>query len=146
MVSKGLVAAALAVLALSSGTASAQTLAQKQMMGRQDAQLADEVSTTNKMCGASIAASVDWPTFLATDTSGQSVSSFCAEPLRTMGSMCSDPIAKQAISTKVKTYQCSFGGPGKRSLALDGTALHMEVDWDAANYDQFIRAWLGDHL
>ena len=69
------------------------------------------------------------------------------DSLHTMASMCADALSKQAIAEKVKSYSCAFGGAGKRSLALDAAGkLTMTVDWDAANADDFIRAWLGDHL
>jgi hypothetical protein len=124
----------------------AQSLAQKQMMARQDEEFAQAVPPTDKACGTTLKAAIDWPGFLSAEIGQNSISAFCAGPLNTMASMCSDPTAKKAIAEKVKSYTCRFGGPGKRALALQNGELSMDVDWDAANYDDFVRAWLGDHL
>lgn len=133
-------------LAMPASPVQAQTLAQKQMMARQDADFAASVPDTDKACGITLKASIDWPGFLKGDAGQNSVSAYCAEPLNTLRSMCSDATAKAAIAEKIKTYTCGFGGQGKRALSLDNGALRMDVDWDAANYDDFVRAWLGDHL
>jgi hypothetical protein len=124
----------------------AQTLAQKQMMSRQDELFSSSVPDTNQACGTALKASIDWPSFLKAEIGSNSISSFCAEPLNTMRGMCSDATAKQAIAEKIKTNTCGFGGPGKRTLSFDNGNLRMDVDWDAANYNDYIRAWLGDHL
>ncbi len=41
---------------------------------------------------------------------------------------------------------CGFGGAGKRALSLENGDPRMDVDWDAANYGDYVKAWLGDHL
>jgi hypothetical protein len=133
----------LVVLAASS---QAQTLAQKQFMAKQDATFAEAVAPTDAACGTKLTASIDWPGFLKSDIGNNSVPSYCAEALGAMQRMCADPLAKQAISEKIKSYTCGFGGTGKRAMSLDGGALRMDVDWEAANYGDYITAWLGDHL
>jgi hypothetical protein len=137
---------AMVFLAALPAVAHAQTLAQKQFMAKQDAEFAEAVPDTDKACGTALKASIDWPGFLKSEIGNNSIVSYCAEPLNTLRSMCSDPLAKTAISEKIKTYTCGFGGPGKRALSLDNGALHIDVDWDAANYGDYIKAWLGDHL
>jgi hypothetical protein len=133
-------------LALLAPALHAQTLAQKQMMAEVDANFATKTPDTNKACGTSLKASIDWSGFLKSEIGQNSVSAFCAAPLDTLQSMCGDAMAKQAIAGKIKGYVCAFGGPGKRALSLDNGTLQMDVDWDASNYDDYIRGWLGDHL
>ena len=46
----------------------------------------------------------------------------------------------------VMTYACAFGGPGKGALSLDNGGLRIDVDRDAANCGDDIRARVGDDL
>ena len=114
-------------LAMPASPVQAQTLAQKQMMARQDADFAASVPDTDKACGITLKASIDWPGFLKGDAGQNSVSAYCAEPLNTLRSMCSDATAKAAIAEKIKTYTCGFGGQGKRHCR--STTAHCGWMW-----------------
>lgn len=139
-------AISLAILIACMAPAQAQTLAQKQMMAKQDEALVDPLRQANEACGTSIKASIDWPGFLSAQIGNNSISGFCESALSTMRGMCSDALAKKEIAAKVQTYTCGFGGAGKRAMSLKDGNLRLDIDWDASNYDDFIKAWLGDHL
>jgi hypothetical protein len=129
---------AVVFLASAPAVAHVQTLTQKQFTAKQDTEFAESSPNIDKVCGNAMKASIDWPRFLKSDISGNSVASYRAEPLKTMQSMSFDPFAKTSITEKIKIYTYGFGGSGKRALSLENGAPRMDVDWDAANY--------GDHL
>lgn len=142
------------------GAGQAQTLAQKQTMAHEDPKLADEAATASRLCGAPITAGFDWPSFVSADKVGDMNGAFdnppsnmCAVPLKALQSLCQDPVAKQSVSAKIKSYQCSYQPGATPALSLDPAgALHYQSSFDAYHNPpsgtptDFVKDWLGKHL
>lgn len=153
--------AAAVLLALSPLVARAQTLAQKQTMASEETRLASATNNANSFCHTSIPASFDWQSFLAADKVGDKnavvyenpPSDMCSVPLADLQAMCQDPQAKQAITAKIKSYQCGYQAGPTPTLSLDPSGkLLFQSSYDAFHHmdhtdeTTFVRDWLGDHL
>lgn len=150
-----------ALLALAPLATHGQTLAQKQTMASEETRLARAANNANSFCHTSIPASFDWQSFLAADKVGDKdaivyqnpPSDMCSVPLTDLQAMCQDPQAKQAITAKIKSYQCGYQAGATPTLSLDPSGkLSFQSSYDAFHHmDQtdetkFVRDWLGDHL
>ena len=128
------------------------SLRQKKYMKAQDEYFQKDVDSANTKCGIKLKASIDWNSFKGEvdkqldGKSNYSFSGYCAEPVNTMFSMCDDADSKAAISKKIKSYTCKFGGKGKRKIDLKGSGLVFWVDWEAANNGDFCKDYLGKKL
>ena len=135
--------AALAAAALSAG-AQAQSLKARQFQAEQDEYLARSITDVAKRCDAPITAKIDWSTITQDDPGSHSPSGFCGSALDSIGSLCGDKLAKEAIQKGVKTVICKMGGP--RAMTLQDGTLTYTINYDAANNDDFITAFLKEHL
>jgi len=137
---------ALAVLAAATLTTSAgaQSLKARQFQASQDEYLAHSVEDMTKRCEAPITAKIDWSTIAQDELGDHSPSGFCGSALDSIGSLCGDKLAKEAIQKGVKTVICKMGGP--RAMTLQAGTLTYTINYDAANNDDFITAFLKEHL
>jgi hypothetical protein len=144
-----------AAVLVSAGVAFADmSLRQKEFAKKQDEYFKKETDPTNEKCGTKIAAKIDWQSFKpeidkqldGKDGHNYSFYGYCSSPMGVMFSMCEDADAKAAITKRIKSYTCKFGGKGKRKIELKGSSLTMWVDWEASNYDDYIKDYLGKTL
>jgi hypothetical protein len=144
-----------AAVLVSAGVAFADmSLRQKEFAKKQDEYFKKEADLANEKCGTKIAAKIDWQSFKAEidksldgkHESSYSFSGYCDSPMGTMFSMCDSEDGKAAIKKRIKSYTCKFGGEGKRKIELKGSNLTMWVDWKAANYDDYVKEYLGKTL
>jgi hypothetical protein len=144
-----------AAVLVSAGVAFADmTLRQKEFAKKQDESFKKEVDLANEKCGTKIEGKIDWESFkgeIDKSLDGKhersySFSSYCDAPVGAMFSMCDSEDAKAAIKKRIKSYTCKFGGKDKRKIELKGSSLTMWVDWEAANYDDYAKEYLGKQL
>lgn len=153
--------AAAVLLALPSLAAHAQTLAQKQTMASEETHLASAANNANSFCHTSILASFEWQSFLTADKVGDMnavvyenrPSDMCSIPLADLQALCQDPQARQAITTKIKSYQCGYQAGPTPTLSLDPSGkLLFQSSFEAFHHmdhtdeAKFVRDWLGGHL
>jgi hypothetical protein len=84
--------------------------------------------------------SVDWKSFASVDWSEYSVASFCAAPIQSMQWLATGANTRKYVKDKLKKFVCRYGGKSMRSLSFAGTTMTLNVDFEAANYDEFARA------
>ncbi len=153
--------AAAVLLTLAPIALHAQTLAQKQTMASEETRLTSAANNANSICHTSIAASFEWQSFLTADKVGDKnaivfenpPSEMCSVPLADLQAMCQDPQAKQAITAKIKSYQCGYQAGSTPTLSLDPAGkLLFQSSYDAFHHmdhtteTAFVRDWLGNHL
>jgi hypothetical protein len=97
-------------------------------------------------CGKDIPGGFDKPSYKGQLETNNSIYGFCAELYSGLRNICSDADGKAAVKEKINKIECAFGGKGKRALSLNSGTLQMTIDWDAANYGDFIKAWLLKNL
>jgi hypothetical protein len=143
------------VILISTGIAFADmTLRQREFAKAQDDYFKKEIDSANEKCETKFNAKIDWLSFKAEidkaldgkHASSYSFYGYCSGPLGTMYSMCDSADAKGAIQKRIKSYTCKFGGKGKRKIELKGSNLTMWVDWEASNYDDYVKGYLGKVL
>ena len=152
---------AVVLLAVAPASGHAQTLAQKQTMAYEETQLASAANNANSFCHTSIVASFDWQSFLAADKLGDKnaivydnpPADMCSVPLADLQALCKDPQARDAITTKIKSYQCGYQAGATPTLSLDPAGkLLFQSSYDAFHHmdhtteTAFVRDWLGNHL
>ena len=140
--------------------ARSQTLVQKQTMALEGPKLTEQAKTASEICNTPITAAFDWPSFVTADkiedTSGafhNPPSNMCSVPLQALQSLCQDPVAKQAVASKIKAYQCSYQDGATPALSLDpGGTLHYRSSFEAYHNPptstpaDFVKNWLGKNL
>ena len=144
MKSLGYFVLAAAVAAAVTTGAGAQSLKARQFQAQQDDYLARSVADVAKRCNAPIAAKIDWSTISQDEPGSHSPSGFCGSALDSIGSLCGENLAKEAVQKSVKTVICKMGGP--RALTLQDGTLTYTIDYDAANNDDYIKDFLKGHL
>ena len=140
----------------------AQTLTQRQTMAHEEPKLADQAQTASQICGTTITASFDWNSFVTADKvediSGafrNPPSNMCSVPLQVLQSMCQDPLGKQAIAAKIKSYECVYQDGPAPAVSLDSAGkLQYQSSFDAyhnppppnSTPGDLVKDWLGKHL
>ncbi len=130
-------------------------------MAYEETALSRSARNTNSFCATQIAASFDWSSFLAANTVGDKdavayqnpPADMCSVPLTQLQAMCQDTMAKQAITAKIKSYECIYQNGTVPTLSLDSSGkLQFRSSFDAYHHmdhtdiNQFVRTWLGQHL
>jgi hypothetical protein len=88
----------------------------------------------------------DWAGSKMEDLATYSPSGYCESAYTAPVQVCGDKDGKEAVQQKVKKVLCKFGGKGKRVLKLNGGTLEFTIDWDAANNDDYVKAFLMKNL
>jgi len=132
------------VLLAAASSAGAQSLKARQFQAKEDDHLARSVADVTTRCDAPISAKIDWSTTQQDEPGTHSPSGLCGGALDAIGSLCGEPLAKEAIQKGVKALICKMGGP--RALTLQDGTLTYTIDYDAANNDDFIKDYLKGHL
>jgi hypothetical protein len=96
----------LILLTVSTST-SAQSLETRKMRAEQEAALGGQVALTNKKCGTSLTARIDWNTFDEAEVLTKRVMSWCQAALDAVEDICGDALGKEALMTKVKSITCA---------------------------------------
>jgi hypothetical protein len=136
-----------AVVICSTWAAMAQeSLGEKQKWREQEEYLAAAAAPVKAACGKDITASFDKPSFKDQMETKNSFYGFCGEAFTGLSNICATPDGKAAVAAKISKIECTFGGKDKRALSLKDGTLQMSIDWDAANYQDFLKAWLLKNL
>lgn len=136
------------VACLPVAAASAQTLAQKNMIAQDKIQVAERAAATNKKCGTDIKFSMDYPTFYnikgdPTNPNDQSPWAFFANVTDALDSVCGTDDGKAAVKAKIHSVVVSHATAESESMS--GGTFHYSVPYNGAGV-QTIIAWLGKNL
>jgi hypothetical protein len=123
-----------------------ESLGEKKMWREQEELLAKEAEQVTTTCEKEIPGSFVKPSFKDQMETNNSFYGFCAEAYSALRNICADPDGKAAVKEKISKFECTFGGTGKRAMSLNGGTLQMSIDWEAANYGDFINEWLLKNL
>jgi hypothetical protein len=113
---------------------------------RYDLELTEAMDRLNARCGTDIQGTIDWATFKGADWEDYSIASFCESAVNELGTICKEPVGREAVSGGVKVYTCLYGGPGKRNMSVKQGLLQLMLDLSAANYDSYVHEFLIGHL
>ena len=129
------------------------TLAQKSSMKLWQSQVDDKVAYVNKTCGTKVTAKVDWDAFFKVDLDhasqsghGVSVGQYCGEAIQAVGLLCGDKDGKDAVTKKITSFACSYGGPGKRAIHVTGGVYTFTVDFQKGSNAVDIRTELAKQI
>jgi len=135
--------AATAAMAVAA-SAGAQSLKARQFQAKEDEYLARSIEDTSKRCESQISAKIDWAAIKQDEPGSSSPSGYCGEALNAIGSLCGQAMAKEAVQKGVKTLVCTMGGP--RAISLKDGTLTYTMEYDSANNEDYIKAFLKEHL
>lgn len=127
------------------------SLRQREFVSGQLRHFQRKIESFNRSCDAEVNASVDWQSFkeqidLQLDGElNKSFHGYCSAGLSAAASMCrNSDAAKAAIRQRVQRYTCSYGT--ERAIRFQRNHLRMTIDWESANYDDWITDFLGRSL
>ena len=123
-----------------------ESLGEKKIWREQEQYLSGEGKDMITACGKDIRGGFDKRSYKGQLETNYSVYGYCAELYSALRNLCSDADGKAAVQEKINKIECAYGGKDKRALSLSGGTLKMIIDWDAANYGDFINAWLLKNL
>ena len=115
----------------------------------QERLLAQATQDLNESCETKITVAIDWKTLEGVDLSDHSPSGFCAEPIKTLASICENSEAKKArVKEKVKAVTCIYAGKASESEQVkekeikeitgrNGT-LVWRFSWNATNVTDYM--------
>lgn len=137
---------ALTVACFAAPAVAEESLGEKKLWREQEQYLSGEGKDMITACGKDIPGAFDKPSYKGQLETNYSIYGYCAELYSALRSLCSDADGKAAVQEKINKIECAYGGKDKRALSLNSGALKMIIDWDAANYGDFINAWLLKNL
>ena len=111
-----------------------------------DAEVDVFASETNEACKSKLKASIAWDTFGDGEWRKYNVPSFCRAPFDVLQKFCAGKHAAKYIRAKVRAIRCAYGGKGQRALTVSKGYLELRVDFDATDYDAFVRQKLLEQL
>jgi hypothetical protein len=123
-----------------------ESLGEKKKWREQEELLTKEAEQVTTSCEKEIPGSFVKPSFKGQLETNNSIYGFCAEAYSALRNICADPDGKAAVKEKISKFECAFGGAGKRTMSLKDGTLQMSIDWEAANYGDFINDWLLKNL
>jgi len=133
----------LVLLALTSSTW-AQSLETRKMRAEQEAALGEQVARTNKKCGTSLTAHIDWNTFDEAEVLTKRVTSWCQAALDAVEDICGDALGKEALTTKLKSITCA-GSATPAAVLKDGD-LTFSFSLTPNQNKLLVRTYLEKHL
>lgn len=127
-----------------SGAGLAQTLAEKQTMTYEDSRLAASIADLNDMCGTTITARFDWPSFLKAGKVGNMNGTFdnppshmCNVPLGILESICRNPDYRDAVLTRIKSYVCIYqDGQHESHVLREDGALELHTNYELYHFGE----------
>jgi hypothetical protein len=123
-----------------------ESLGEKKKWREQEELLAKEAEQVTTVCEKEIPGSFVKPSFKDQLETNNSIYGFCAEAFSGLRTICADPDGKAVVKEKINKFECAFGGPGNRAMSLKDGTLQMTIDWEAANYADFINEWFLKNL
>jgi hypothetical protein len=123
-----------------------ESLGEKKKWREQEELLAKEAEQVTTACEKEVPGSFVKTSFKDQLETNNSIYGFCAEAYNGLRNICADPDGKAAVKAKISKFECTFGGTGKRAMSLKEGKLQMTIDWEAANYGDFINDWLLKNL
>lgn len=126
------------------------TLRQREFAQGQNEDFQEQVAIANERCGTNIEARIDWQSFAAQidlRLDGQlnkSFSGYCATGIDGVRSACDSDTGRAAVQQRIQQYTCHYGP--ERTMTLDEGHLQLNIDWEAANYGDFVGDFLGRSL
>jgi hypothetical protein len=136
------IAAMLAVVGAAG--ARAQSLKEKQIQARQEAELAKDVEHTNKTCGSGFTVKFDWAAVPAGALEKFSAEGYCNAALDGVRRVCADAPGKDAVKQSIKSMTCGFGR--ERAISLKDGSLDYTINFDSVNDADFVYAYLLNNL
>jgi hypothetical protein len=133
----------LIALVAATGT-QAQSLKQKQIQARQEAELTKDVQYTNKTCGSKFAVKFNWSAVPASALEKFSAEGYCNTALEGIRRVCTDALGKDAVKQHIKSMTCGFGR--ERAIALKEGSLDYTINFDSVNDADFVYAYLMNNL
>ena len=131
---------------------SAFSAGEQRLIDRETKYFNRTVKSTNRYCGSSLKATIDWKSFqgeLKRRVAGEmrySFKGYCEYVLNTLYRYCGSNLGKQSVRAGFKSFTCKFGGVGKRKLQIQSGQATLWVDWKASNYTDFVEKHLGRAL
>lgn len=124
------------------------SLKEKKQTAAWDTAFADELKYTNEKCGTKMKAKIDWETFAGTEAfeGKYSVSGYCEPALTNLRYQCEKDEAGKAAVATVKEVVCSYAPRDKRNISLKKGKLTFGTEFDAANADDFVKAYILEEL
>ena len=122
----------------------AQSLETRKMRAEQEAALEAQVALTNKKCGTSITARIDWTTFDEAEVLTKRVTSWCQAALDAIEDICGDALGKEALTTKVKSITCA--GAATPAAALKDGDLTFAFSLTPNQNKLLVRTYLEKNL
>jgi hypothetical protein len=145
MGSKGYTFLLIALLGAAAATGpQAQSLKEKQIQARQEAELAKDVEVTNKTCGSEFTVSFDWSAVPAGALESFSAEGYCDAALEGIRRVCTDALGKAAVKERIKHITCGFGR--ERAISLKGGSLDYTINFASVNDADFVYAYLLNNL
>jgi hypothetical protein len=138
------VVAAGVLVALGVVGASAQSLKVRQRMKDQETALIEYVDHTNKVCDSKISITFNWTGAPEADLDKYSPSGYCDGALGGVRRVCDDPVGKDAVKQKIKSFTCGFGA--ERSISLKDGAVDYKINFNSANDSDFVFEYLQNNL
>ena len=138
----------LAMTFVTSAAYSKMSLKMRKNAAEENKTFAKSIKQTNEKCGTAIKGKIDWDSFSKSKekVSGYSVGSgYCDDFLSAVRQLCGDAMGKEAVKA-IKSYTCSFGGKGKRTVKLKGGRGIASVDWHSPNNKDFFLKYLENNL
>lgn len=137
------------------GSSAGFTMRQKVFIESEEKYFAPALERFEKDCGAKLEAKIDWASFqpvlddLIDGTLHKSAYSYCKAAIDQMSWMCtSSKVNKSGISSGVRSFECHYGGEGKRALKVHRKKKHLDywVDFNSKNDGVFVGEQLGKSL
>jgi len=122
----------------------AQSLKEKQIQARQEAELAKDVEYTNKTCGSEITVRFDWSAVPPGALDKFSAEGYCDAALEGIRRVCTDAPGKDAVKQRLKNITCGFGH--ERAISLKEGLLAYTINFDSVNDADFVYAYLTNNL
>jgi hypothetical protein len=142
---KGYPLVLIALLAAAGATGTeAQSLKQRQIQARQEAELAKDVQHTNKTCDSGFTVRFDWSAVPAGALEKFSAEGYCDAALEGIRRVCTDGLGKDAVKQRIKNMTCGFGS--ERAISLKEGSLDYTINFESVNDADFVYAYLLNNL
>ena len=132
------------LVAISASSTHGQSLKEKQIRARQEAELAKDIEFTNKTCASEFSVKFDWSAVPADALEKFSAEGYCDAALEGIRRVCTDAPGKDAVKQNIKTMTCGFGR--ERAISLKEGSLDYTINFASVNDADFVYAYLVNNL
>jgi hypothetical protein len=123
-------------LAALGASASAEPLTLRERIASQEAQLIRDARTMNKTCGTAVEVKFDWTSVKEEDLANYSAEGYCDAALEGLRRVCGDPVGKEAVKERIKSFTCGFGT--SRHIALKDGTVDYKINFNSTNDADFV--------